>query len=99
LLGRQLVDADERKGAPPVIVIAHDVWRAVSRPIRRHRSDRQAGKRRYTVVGVMPRLRISGEPARGCRSDNLALRTQARPAINVFGRLAPGVTIELRGPS
>ena len=28
LLGRTLVPADEQAGAPPVVVLGHDVWRA-----------------------------------------------------------------------
>ena len=55
LLGRTLLDDDERPGAPPVVVIGHDVWqkrfggRAVGprRPLR-------LGRVAHTIVGVMP---------------------------------------------
>ena len=56
LLGRPLTDDDERPGAPPVVVIGHDLWRArfdgdpavVGRTIR-------LGDVPHTIVGVMPR--------------------------------------------
>ena len=55
LLGRTLVDGDERPGAPRVVVIGHDVWETrfgsatdvVGRVVR---IDRET----VTVVGVMP---------------------------------------------
>ena len=56
LLGRTLVEADEDPGAPPVIVIGHDLW------TRRFSSDPRAigrivrlGREQATVVGVMPK--------------------------------------------
>jgi predicted permease len=56
LLGRHLVAADEMPGAPPVIVIGHDVW------TRRFSSDPRVigrivrlGREQATVVGVMPK--------------------------------------------
>ena len=95
-LGRPLVDEDERPGAPPVVVIGHDVWRTrfdgdsgvVGRPMR-------LGNAVHTVVGVMPEgfafpvnhgywipLRLT--PADYPRGQG--------PELFVFGRLAPGVT-------
>jgi hypothetical protein len=55
LLGRPLMDADEEEGAPPVVVIGHDVWRrlfdddpgVVGRTVR-------LGSATATVAGVMP---------------------------------------------
>ena len=55
LFGRSLVEADERAGAPPVIVIGYDAWRSrfasdprvVGRVVRLEREP-------VTVVGVMP---------------------------------------------
>ena len=55
LLGRTLVDGDERESAPPVVVIGYDVWRTrfssdpavVGRTIR-------LGNVVHTLVGVMP---------------------------------------------
>ncbi|HEX5632232.1 MAG TPA: ABC transporter permease, partial [Gemmatimonadales bacterium] len=98
LLGRALGDADERPGAPAVAVIGHDVWHGrfggdpnvVGRVV-------QLGRTPTTVVGVMPEgyafpvsqslwipLRLSpDEHPRG-----------GGPDLGLFGRLAPGVTLE-----
>lgn len=97
-LGRPLVDDDERAGAPPVVVIGHDVWRTrfaadpgvVGRTVR-------LGNAVHTVVGVMPEgfafpvnhrywipLRLS--PADYPRGEG--------PELYAFGRLAPGATWE-----
>jgi hypothetical protein len=56
LLGRMLVEADERPGAQPVVVIGYDLWQtrfggdpaAIGQSVR-------LGRTRRTVVGVMPR--------------------------------------------
>lgn len=98
LLGRPLVKGDEAEGAPPVAVLGYETWqsrfggdpRVVGREIR-------LGKAVHTVVGVMPegfafplnqRLWI---PLR-LNPGGYAPRTG--PAIEAFGRLAPGVSIE-----
>jgi hypothetical protein len=55
LLGRALLPADEQPGAPPVVVLGHDVWQArfggdsaiIGRAV-------QLGDAYATVVGVMP---------------------------------------------
>lgn len=98
VLGRTLTEGDEAASAAPVAVIGHDLWQArleghpdvVGREIR-------LGATVHTVVGVMPEgfgfpvshglwvpLRASGQewgPLEG-------------PEIRVFGRLAPGATLE-----
>jgi hypothetical protein len=98
VLGRALTDADERPDAPPAAVIGHDVWQrrfggdpdVVGRVVR-------LGSAPTTIVGVMPEgygfpvaqnlwvpLRVSAlEHARG-----------EGPGLDLFGRLAPGVTLE-----
>jgi putative ABC transport system permease protein len=97
LLGRTLIEADEDPAAPAVVVIGHRLWQArfggdpavIGRVVR-------LGEARATVVGVMPegfgfpvfhsiwtQLRpgeLSQEPGHG--------------AMKVFGRLAPGVTMQ-----
>jgi putative ABC transport system permease protein len=98
LLGRFLVDEDEEPGVPPVVVIGHDVWQ------ERFHADPQVvgrtvrlGAEAATVIGVMPKgfafpvhhslwmpLRpppSSGSPGTGS-------------AAVIFGRLAPGASIE-----
>lgn len=97
LLGRHLVDADERRGAAPVVVIAADIWRNrfASDPAIVGRAV-QLGDKHYTIVGVMPDgfafpvndriwvpLRVSAEQ-----------QPRTGPSITVFGRLAPGATFD-----
>jgi predicted permease len=97
LLGRYLVDDDERAGAPLVAVLGHDIWTG------RFASDSaivgksvKVGGVDHTVVGVMPpgfawpinqnlwvplRLDPSTKPREG-------------PNVYAFGRLAPGASLE-----
>lgn len=98
LLGRPIVDADEREGASPVIVMAYEEWQ------RRFDGDpeiigRQVrlGSTLHTVVGVMPegfrfpRFHKYWTPLRLNPSD---YERGGGPAIEVFGRLADGVTLD-----
>jgi predicted permease len=98
VLGRTLVDMDERADAPPVAVIGYDLWQT------RFQGDSGVVGRTVritgvpaTIVGVMPdgfafprtqelwvpfRIDVSGhEPRQGM-------------AIRIFGRLAPGASLE-----
>jgi predicted permease len=90
LLGRALVDADAAPGAPPVVVLGHDVWRGrlgadpgvVGRTVR-------VGGEPATVVGVMP----EGFSFPKDHSLWVPLRLdEANASLRVFGRLAPGAT-------
>lgn len=95
LLGRTLNRADESPGAPDVAVMGYDLWQSrfggdpdiVGRTIRLRGTA-------HTVIGVMPqgfyfprnehlwiplRAELLTEPGQG-------------PAIQLFGRLAPGVS-------
>ncbi|HEY9450445.1 MAG TPA: ABC transporter permease, partial [Gemmatimonadaceae bacterium] len=98
LLGRPLVDDDERVGGPPVLVIGEREWKRyfggdpniIGQTVR-------LGGTVHTVVGVMP------EDFRFPRNDGfwVPLRLDASeyaigagPPIQVFGRLADGVTFE-----
>jgi hypothetical protein len=92
LLGRMIVDADAAPGAPPVVVIGHDVWQrrfagaqdVVGRELR-------LGEDVHTVVGVMPdgfRFPFNFRywvPLRLGADDMLR---DAGPEGVVFGRLA-----------
>jgi putative ABC transport system permease protein len=96
LLGRPIADADAAPGAPPVVVIGHDVWRrrfsgahdVIGRELR-------LGKDVHTVVGVMPdgfRFPFNFQywvPLRYAAEG--ILRTTGPEGV-VFGRLAPGTT-------
>jgi predicted permease len=98
LLGRVLVAADERAGAPPVAVLGYDVWRTrfgsdpdvVGRTV-------QLGHEYATVVGVMREgfsFPVSHELWMPLRTDVLDQTPRSGPAITVFGVLAPGATLE-----
>lgn len=98
LLGRRLVEEDERRGAPRVVVIGYDVWQTrfagdpdlVGKTVR-------LGNTVHTAVGVMP------EGFAFPINHNFWVPLQANPSdyergqgpeIYVFGRLAPGFTVE-----
>ena len=98
LLGRVLVESDERPDAPPVLLIGHDVWRT------RFAGDPEVIGRRVQlddgfaeIVGVMPEtfeFPVSHEmwvPLRITEADRLP-RSGAN--VTVFGRLAPGAGME-----
>jgi predicted permease len=98
LLGRHLSDADEDPGAPLLVVIGYDAWQArfagdsavVGRTVR-------LGGARSTVVGVMPDG--FAFPARHSfwaplRLNVRSYERRAGPGIRIFGRLAPGVTLD-----
>ncbi|HEX8360156.1 MAG TPA: ABC transporter permease [Longimicrobium sp.] len=98
LLGRTLVPADERPGAPPVVVIGHDVWQkrfagdpgVVGRTV-------QLGGAYATVVGVMPEgfgFPVAHEMWTPLQPDALVPAPREGPDVAVFGRLAPGATFE-----
>jgi putative ABC transport system permease protein len=96
--GRTLLPEDERAGAPDAIVIGHDEW------VRRFGADPDIvgqsvglGPTAHTIVGVMPEG--FGFPTAHSfwipwRLDAAAYAPRRGPNINVFGRLAPGATLE-----
>jgi putative ABC transport system permease protein len=98
LLGRTLLDEDERPGAPGVVVLGHSLWQArfggdpaiVGRQLR-------LGSTVHTVVGVMPPdfgFPIAHEIWTPLRLDPSSAGDPGRgPAVGVFGRLAPGATL------
>ncbi|HEU0077058.1 MAG TPA: ABC transporter permease [Longimicrobiaceae bacterium] len=97
LLGRHLVEEDEREGAPPVVVIGHDVWegRFAGDPAVVGRDVRLGGAL-HTVVGVMPEgfgFPMSQSWWTPLRADPPGHGRREGPEIFVFGRLAPGATL------
>lgn len=97
LLGRVFVDADEAVGAPPVVIIGHELWR------RRFAGDSaiigqsvRLGRSPTAIVGVMPAgfaFPISHDfwvPLRMVTSD---YERRAGPSIRIVGRLAPGASL------
>ena len=98
LLGRPLLEDDERDGAPPVVVIGYDEWQrrfdadpgVLGRPVR-------LGSEVHTVVGVMPegfRFPISHHYWVPLRLNAARYERGGGPAIFIFGRLADGVTLD-----
>jgi putative ABC transport system permease protein len=98
LHGRVLTESDERAGAPPVAVVGFELWRdrlgadpnIVGRSVR-------IGSGHATVVGVMPEgfgFPIAHELWMPFRTDGAAIAPRSGPPITVFGKLAPGATLE-----
>ena len=97
-LGRILEESDQQGGAAPVVVLGHELWTArfdrdpgiVGRSVR-------LGSGFATVVGVMPEgyaFPVAHELWMPLRTDVAGVLPRNGAAITVFGRLAPGVTIE-----
>src|SRR6185503_11082480 len=98
LYGRALDASDERAGAPPVVLLGYPVWRDrfASNPSVVGRTI-QIGSSYATVVGVMPEgfaFPISHELWMPFRTDAAAVAPRTGSSITVFGRLAPGATLE-----
>ena len=98
LLGRIFTEADESAGAPPVLVIGYKVWqtRFAGDPGVIGRSV-QLGDTHATVIGVMPEgfaFPVSHDMWMPLRVSAFDQTPRAGPAINIFGKLAPGATIE-----
>jgi hypothetical protein len=98
LMGRTLLDSDERADASPVVVIGYDAW-------QRHfggdstvigRTVRLAGSP-VTVVGVMPKsfaFPVAQSFWVPLRLDVAGYGRREGPAIQAFARLAPGVSLD-----
>lgn len=98
VLGRPLLDEDERDGAPPVLVIAYEEWQGrfggdpaiIGRTVRLDETV-------HTVVGVMPegfRFPVDHRYWVPLRLDPAAYEVGGGPEIWMFGRLADGVSLE-----
>ena len=98
LMGRVLTDDDERATAAPVLVIGYDVWQnrfagdpgIIGRQVR-------LGTAMHTIVGVMPKdfgFPQSHQYWIPFRADPLAFERRQGPSIFIFGRLAPGATMQ-----
>ena len=98
LFGRHLLEDDEREGAAPVLVIGYDAWRTrfaqgrsvIGQKVRLGATD-------HTIVGVMPErfgFPLNHQYWTALRANPLAVARGAGPVLFVFGRLAPGATVE-----
>ena len=97
-MGRYFNDEDEREGAPPVLVVAHEEWQKrfggdtgiVGRSVR-------LGSAWYTIVGVMPagfRFPLYYGYWAPLRLDPADYEPGTGPELHIFGRLAPGATLK-----
>jgi predicted permease len=98
LRGRFLLPSDEADAASPVLVIGHQAWQLhfASDPNVVGRTVRLGGVPR-TVVGVMPEgfeFPSRHEFWIPLRVNPLAYPLGEGPSLEIFGRLAPGLTIE-----
>ena len=97
LLGRGLLDADEKPGAPGVVVLGYDVWQRSFEG--RHEvvgSTVKLGGTPVTVVGVMPegfRYPVSYHAWTPLRLRASYGALEGDP-ITIIGRLDPGITLE-----
>ena len=98
LLGRTLTEQDERPAEPPVVVIGHTLWET------RFESDSavvgrtvKLGTATATIVGVMPEgfgFPVNQRIWAPLRADGSALAPRTGPVVSIFGRLAPGASID-----
>jgi predicted permease len=98
LLGRALTERDEQPAEPLVVVIGHTLWKT------RFASDPKVlgqtiklGTAMATIVGVMPEgfgFPVSQRIWTPLRVDGSALTPRSGPSVSVFGRLAPGASID-----
>jgi putative ABC transport system permease protein len=97
LLGRPLMDEDEREGAEPVAVIGYQLWQSGFSSDPAVLGQRiQIGDTPHIVVGVMPggfRFPVNQRLWTPLRTDPIG---QERPGADafVFARLVPGATPE-----
>jgi putative ABC transport system permease protein len=97
LVGRHLVDSDEREGAPSVVVIGEEVWRNrfASDPAILGRTL-QLGAAHHSIVGVMPKgfaFPVNHDFWVPLRVGVTQAEPRSGPDLRVFGRLAPGATL------
>jgi predicted permease len=98
LMGRHLLENDEREGAPSVVVIGETLWR------NRFAGDPAIlgrtillGATPHSIVGVMPEsfgFPVNHRFWAPLRVGSAPPEPLAGPDLMVFGRLAPGATFE-----
>jgi len=98
LKGRALTEQDERPAEPPVVVIGHALWktRFDSDPAVLGRTVK-LGTATATIVGVMPEgfgFPVNERIWTPLRADGSLLAPRTGPAVSIFGRLAPGRSID-----
>ena len=98
VVGRLLVDDDERPGAPPVLLIAEETWQSLfDRDAGVLGRSVQLGRTTHTIVGVMPagfRFPLDNQFWVPLQPDPGGYEPRSGPSVHVFGRLADGVPID-----
>ncbi len=98
ILGRVFDDADEVHGAADVVLIGETLWSArFARDPDIVGTSVRIGSTSHIVIGVMPadfRFPLSDQVWLPFRARALDFPSDAGPLAFVFGRLAPGVSIE-----
>jgi putative ABC transport system permease protein len=98
LLGRYLLASDEQQGAQRVLLLGYDAWHSkfgadpgiVGRVVK-------LGAEAHTIVGVMPigfRFPVNNQCWVPLRFDPARFPPLQGPPIFVFGRLAPGASMQ-----
>ncbi len=98
LLGRPLTERDAQPSEAPVVVISHSLWKT------RFDSDPQVlgrtvkvGTTVATIVGVMPEgfgFPVNQRIWLPLRVQGSEVAPRSGPAVSIFGRLAPGKSID-----
>jgi putative ABC transport system permease protein len=98
LLGRTLTQRDEQPAEPPVVVIGHALWKG------RFSGDPavlgktvKLGTTSATIVGVMPEgfgFPVNHRVWAPLRMDGSTLAPRTGPTVSIFGRLAPGASLD-----
>jgi putative ABC transport system permease protein len=97
--GRGFLKGDDKPGAPKVAIIGYDMWKSryggsnavIGQTIRANGDP-------YTVVGVMPRgflFPANSEIWLPLQYDPVATKRGEGNQFDVYGKLKPGVTIEM----
>ena len=98
VLGRPLIEQDEREGAEPVVVIGYDLWRSGFSSDTHVLGQRiQVGDTHRTIVGVMPesfRFPMNQRLWLPLRTDAAGDGSRQPEDVFVFARLVPGAALE-----
>src|SRR5277367_833448 len=103
MLGRTFIPADDRLGAPAVLVLSYDYWRnSLGSDPQIVGKTFEMNDKLHTVVGVLPPVPQYPDkvdmymPTSACpyRSSKMHIEDRDMRMMDVFGRLKPGVTME-----
>ncbi len=102
LLGRTFLEADDRPGAPPVLILSYEYWKnSFGADTGIIGKTFELNDKVHTVVGVLPPIPQYPDennvymPTSACpfRSSRKMAEDREMRMMEVFGRLKPGVTL------